>query len=67
MQHTTENPHRTDALQLWTENPAEVRRHASVSTNHAHYCRACFCCACVDVVRANEPSAVKRMRRPEHV
>jgi hypothetical protein len=26
----------------------ELKRHASVSTDNRHYCKDCFCCACVD-------------------
>jgi hypothetical protein len=29
----------------------EVIRHALVSTQNKHYCKECFCCACVDWLR----------------
>lgn len=30
---------------------ADIRRHASVSTQNRHECVECFCCACLAVVR----------------
>lgn len=35
---------------LETKGRAEVERHAMVSRNNRHRCRACFCCACVTVL-----------------
>lgn len=29
--------------------PADIKRHASVSTSNNHFCVECFCCACVTV------------------
>lgn len=39
---------RTLAEQAEVLPDAELQRHASVSTSNRHYCRDCFCCACVD-------------------
>lgn len=38
----------TSAAQL---SPADLKRHAGVSTNNRHTCRDCFCCACAEVLR----------------
>jgi hypothetical protein len=45
-----------DQWQEWkrqaaTLPPAEVRRHASVSTDNGCGCMDCFCCACAAVVK----------------
>lgn len=30
---------------------AELRRHASISLDNRHFCRQCFTCACLEVMR----------------
>ena len=31
----------------------ELWRHAKVSLDNRHYCKDCFCCACVDALKAH--------------
>ena len=48
---------------------ADLRRHASVSTNNRHYCRECFCCACLTVLAEMPKLTVAKLaavREPGH-
>jgi len=34
----------------------ELFKHADVSLHNKHYCKECFCCACLDEVAKRYPS-----------
>lgn len=45
----------------------EAHAHARVSLENRHHCRECFCCACVDVIRARESGVLEAYLRAEGV
>lgn len=46
------------AAKLYRENPSEVWRHASVSTDNRHRCRQCFTCACLETLQSRGKAGV---------
>ena len=36
---------------LEEKGKSEIERHAMVSIRNRHYCRSCFCCACLDYLK----------------
>ena len=36
---------------------AEISRHAGVSQRNNHYCKDCFCCACLDELKRRQKKA----------
>jgi hypothetical protein len=43
----------------------ELKRHARVSTQNRHRCRACFCCACLAVIEDYAMAPDKERRAME--